>query len=90
MKRWYLYSILRNGQVPGKEGSTGQFQRKGGRSAAEGEESVGATNLQLMKVHVKENDVVRKRIDVVSRRAVDVNKNCRRNMLHEEKKPNLT
>jgi len=70
--------------VPGKEGSTGQFQRKGGRSAAEEEESVGATNLHLMnlpeikKVHIKENDVPRKRIDVVSCRAVDVNKNCGR------------
>jgi hypothetical protein len=31
--------LQRNGQVPGMEGSTGQFQRKGGRkSAAEGEQ----------------------------------------------------
>ena len=49
--------------------------------------SGGATNLHLMnlpeikKVHVKENDVPRKRIDVVSCRAVDVNKNCGRTRL---------
>jgi hypothetical protein len=50
MQRWYLYSIQRNGQVPGEEGSIGQFQRKGGKSAAEEEESVGATNLHLMNL----------------------------------------
>ena len=37
--RLQLGWLQRNGQVPGMEGSTGQFQRKGGRkSAAEGEQ----------------------------------------------------
>ena len=38
--------LQRNGQVPGMEGSTGQFQRKGGRKrAAEEQEGQGVVEL---------------------------------------------